>query len=233
MVWRKRGGADVRVARSVGLGAGLAAMVSGCAAPPLGPLVPVVPGPGKDLAQFQDDDLACRSYAQASVAGQAEAANSRAVGGTVLSAALGAGLGAIVGGGRGAAFGAATGVGLGTGLNAGASAGEQYGIQYRFDAAYAQCMYSRGDQVPGFPPVAAAPPADAPASYDGQGGSLVRRVQGELYRLGYLGSPPDGVAGPQTAGAIQNFQAGNGLPVDGAVTPILLEQLREIRTVAR
>ena len=210
--------------------------VSACAAPPLGPLVPVVPGPNKPFAQFQDDDLSCRSFAQGQVAGEAEAVNQRAVGGAVLSTALGVGLGAIVGGGQGAAFGAVTGAGIGTGLNAGASAGAQGGIQYQYDNAYAQCMYAHGNQVPGYAPPQAyasyapayAPPT--PAYSQSDRGSLIAAVQGELDRLGYLAMPPDGIAGRQTTGAIRTFQEARDLPVDGVASPFLLDRLREIQT---
>ncbi len=40
-----------------------------------------------------------------------------------------------------------------------------YGLQYRYNVAYEQCMYSKGNQLPGYmPPVATAPapPSAAP-----------------------------------------------------------------------
>ena len=66
---------------------------------------------------------------------------------------LGAGLGAAIGGGRGAAIGAGSGAIAGTGLGMGSSANEQYGIQQQYDNAFAQCMYAKGNMVPGYGPM--------------------------------------------------------------------------------
>lgn len=200
-----------------------AAALAACAAPPMGPMVQVMPGPGKPFSQFQSDDAECRGFASSQVAGQAEVANQRAIGGAALTTVLGAGLGAAVGGGRGAAIGAASGAGLGAGIGAGSTSGAQVGIQVQYDAAYSQCMYSRGNQVPGYVP---AMPAYAPAAYSA-GPGLTRAVQVELNRLGYLRAPVDGVAGPQTVSAIQSFEASHGLPVDGAPSRYLLDRLRD------
>jgi hypothetical protein len=185
-------------------------------------MVQVMPGPGKAFGAFQGDDANCRGFANMQVAGQAEAANQQAVGGAVLSTALGAGLGAAIGGGRGAAIGAASGAGFGAAAGAGGTAGAQMGIQMQYDAAYSQCMYSRGNQVPGYSPVGAYEPAAYPAS-----GSLVRLVQLELNRLRYLNAPADGAMGARTAAAIRQFESTHGLPVDGLATPYLLDRLRE------
>ena len=197
--------------------------LAGCAATPMGPMVQVMPGPGKPFSEFQADDANCRGFANMQTAGQAQAVNQQAVGGAVLGTALGAGLGAAIGGGRGAAIGAASGAGLGTAYGAAGTSNAQVGIQMQYDAAYSQCMYSRGNQVPGY-----APP---PAVYDGAAypasAGLVRSVQLELNRLGYRRGGVDGVMGRQTAAAIREFEASRGLPVDGAATPYLLDRLRE------
>ncbi|MBV8916137.1 MAG: peptidoglycan-binding protein [Acetobacteraceae bacterium] len=199
------------------------AALTGCAAPPMGPMVQVMPGPGKPFSDFQADDANCRGFASMQTAGQAQAANQQAVGGAVLTTALGAGLGAAIGGGRGAAIGAASGAGLGAAYGAAGTANAQGGIQMQYDAAYSQCMYSLGNQVPGFAPLAAA---YEPAAYPA-GPGLVRAVQWELNRLGYRVGPPDGMAGGRTLTAIRDFQAAHGLPADGAATPSLLDQLRQ------
>lgn len=125
------------------------AVLAGCATPPMGPMVAVMPGPNKPSQAFQDDDMTCRGYAQQMVAGQAQAANNQAVGAGVLGTVLGAGLGAAIGGGRGAAIGAAGGALGGTAIGTSQSQAAQYGIQRQYDNAYMQCMYSRGNQVPG------------------------------------------------------------------------------------
>lgn len=126
----------------------VAALVSGCVTPPMGPTIPVMPGPNKSFEAFQQDQNVCENYASQSVAGQAEAANNAAVGTGILGTALGAGLGAAVGGGRGAAIGAASGAVVGTAVGANQSAGAQYTLQQRYDISFAQCMASKGNKVP-------------------------------------------------------------------------------------
>ncbi len=197
-------------------------MLAGCAMTPMGPTVQVMPGPGKPFSAFQADDVQCRGFASNAVAGQADVANQQAVGGAVLTTVLGAGLGAAVGGGRGAGIGAASGAGLGAGLGAGASSGAQGGIQYQYDIAYSQCMYTRGDQVPGYAPQVTYTPAGYPGSRN-----LVRAIQLELNRLGYGVGRADGVAGPATISSIQNYEASHGFPVDGTPSDALLAQLRQ------
>ncbi len=127
----------------------VALMASACATQPMGPRVNVLPGPNKPFDAFEQDREACTQYAQQVVGGQAQQANNQAVGGAILGTVLGAGLGAAVGGGRGAAIGAASGAVVGTAAGASGSAHSQYGIQQQYDNAYSQCMYSRGNQVPG------------------------------------------------------------------------------------
>lgn len=187
----------------------------------MGPMIQVLPGPNKPFAQFQDEDMSCRSFAQGQVAGQAQAANNTAVGGAVLSTVIGAGLGAAIGGGRGAAVGAATGAGFGAAAGAGGSSGAQVGIQMQYDNAYSQCMYARGNQVPGYAP---QPVGYAPV---GARDGLVQAVQIELNRLGYMRGPADGRPGPQTVNAISSYEASHGLPVDGVASPYLLDNLRQ------
>ncbi len=199
------------------------ALVAGCAAPPMGPLVQVLPGPNKPYSQFVSEDGQCRAQANYQVAGQAESANNRAVGGAVLSTVLGAGLGAAIGGGRGAAVGAATGAGVGAGIGAGSSTGAQGGIQAQYDAVYSQCMYAAGNQVPGVAPVVAYQPAPYPVV---QRDPLVRDIQLELRRHRYFAGRPDGIEGPDTAQAIQSFQSSHNMQPDGVPSPYILNALR-------
>jgi Putative peptidoglycan binding domain len=205
------------------------ALLAGCAQTPMGPTVAVMPGPGKPFDAFQADQATCKSFAAGQVQGQAQAANQQAVGAAVLTTALGAGLGAAGGAlggnaGAGAAVGAAVGAGAGTAIGANGSSNAQMGIQAQYDNAFAQCMYSRGDQVPGYAaPVAMAPP---PSYSGGPDPALVRSVQTELIRLRYLGDVADGTAGPKTVAAIRSYERATGLPVDGAVSPGLLAKLQ-------
>lgn len=196
-------------------------LLTGCAQTPMGPMIPVAPGPGKSFQAFQYDDGSCRQFAQQSVAGQVQSANDRAVAGAAITTVIGAGLGAAIGGGRGAAIGAASGAGLGTGIGASSTANQQYGIQAQYDNAYAQCMYANGESVPGYGPPMSQPPPPPP----GPDISLTQAVQMELIRLGYLRGAADGVVGPQTASAISQFESMSGLPVDGYPSAPLLARL--------
>ncbi|MDR3435392.1 YMGG-like glycine zipper-containing protein [Telmatospirillum sp.] len=132
--------------------------LGGCASTPKGPSIEVMPAPNKPFQVFDDDDRTCRYYADRQISGQAEDVNQRAVGGAVLGTVLGAGLGAAIDGGRGAGVGAAAGALLGTGVGASSSQQAQYPLQRRYDIAYSQCMYAKGNQVPGMRPIVAAPP---------------------------------------------------------------------------
>ncbi|MGH6875890.1 MAG: glycine zipper family protein, partial [Rhizomicrobium sp.] len=86
------------ITRTVVLTTALATALSGCVTPPMGPMIPVMPGPNKSLQAFQQDETTCEGYASRRVAGGAEAANNAAIGEGVLGTALGAGLGAALGG---------------------------------------------------------------------------------------------------------------------------------------
>jgi Glycine-zipper domain len=133
-------------------------LLSACAAVPTGPSVMVLPGVGKPFDQFQVDDVACRQFAQAQTglppgeAGRQSTINTAALG-TVLGAGAGAVLGAAAGdAGVGAAIGAGSGLLVGTagGAEAGASASRV--LQSRYDVSYMQCMYAKGNQLPGTRP---------------------------------------------------------------------------------
>lgn len=144
-----------------GFAAGLLApaLLAGCAQEPMGPTIAVMPAPGKPFSVFQEDQAICKNYASNEVAGGAQAANNRQVGTAVLGTLLGVGLGAAVGGGRGAAIGAGAGAIGGTAFGAGPATRSQYSLQERYNLTYAQCMYSRGNQVPSYqPPPGYRPP---------------------------------------------------------------------------
>ena len=120
-----------------------------------GPSVLVLPGSGKSFEQFQADDAVCRQWAaqQIGTAPQ-EAANQStaksAVAGTVIGAGLGAAIGSASGAaGTGAAIGAASGLLLGSAAGASAGYASGYEAQRRYDIAYQQCMYAKGNVTPG------------------------------------------------------------------------------------
>jgi hypothetical protein len=114
-----------------------------------------LPGTSKSFDQFQADDVWCRQYAQYSIGGAdpTQAANNAAAANAVTGAALGAAAGAILGSvtgqaGQGAAIGAGTGLLFGGAAGANASGYTYYQAQRQYDAAYLQCMYAKGNQVP-------------------------------------------------------------------------------------
>lgn len=132
---------------------GIAALaLAGCAStPPPGPSVMVLPGTGKSFDEFRHDDHDCRGYA--SVQSGAQAADQAASDATVNSAAVGALVGAAAGaalGGNGHAAVAGAGVGTATGalVGTGNAAQGTYTVQRRYDNAFTQCMYAKGNKVP-------------------------------------------------------------------------------------
>jgi hypothetical protein len=139
-------------------------VLGACASEPLGPTIAVMPAQGKSFDTFQGDQALCKQFAAGEVGGGAQQANNRQVGTAVVGTLLGAGLGAAIGGGRGAAIGAGAGALGGTAVGAGPSGRAQYSLQERYDLAYTQCMYSRGNQVPGYQ-AAGAPPPPPPPGY--------------------------------------------------------------------
>jgi len=129
--------------------------VAGCATVPRGPSVMALPGPGKTFEQFQADDAVCRQWAAQQIGQSPQQTVSQntaagAVAGTVIGAGLGAAIGAASGSpGAGAAIGAGSGLLVGTA--SGANVGQYYGweAQRRYDIAYTQCMYAKGNDIPG------------------------------------------------------------------------------------
>lgn len=136
--------------RSLALALPCTLVLIGCATQPMGPTVLVMPAPTKPFEVFQQDQAMCMQYAQSMVGGQAQAANERAVGSAAVGAVLGAALGAAVGNHQGAGIGAAGGAIVGTSAAGPGTSYSQGTIQYQYNNAYLQCMYARGNQVPGY-----------------------------------------------------------------------------------
>ncbi len=236
---------------SRGAAISVALLLTACAAQPYGPTVAVYPSPNKPPDVFLEDEAACRDYARAQVDGRVSGIDRNTVASAVVGTVLGAGLGAAFGRGEGAAIGAASGAVVGTAIGSSNAAVGQRGVQRDYDGAYLQCMYSKGDQVPGAQPIVYSPPppqgmrapeapspagaayspppvrADPQALGDSAGlrRDLVRNVQIELKRLGML-DVADGVLGAKTEAAISTFERVKGLPVDGLPSPALLEALK-------
>jgi uncharacterized protein YcfJ len=132
-----------------------AVAVSGCATMPSGPSVMVLPAPGKSFETFQADDQVCRDWAARQTgATPADTVNQNIAGGAVVGTLMGAGLGAAIGAasgnaGTGAAIGAGIGALGGTAVASQPAFAAGGDAQRRYDIAYQQCMYTKGNQIPG------------------------------------------------------------------------------------
>jgi peptidoglycan-associated lipoprotein len=134
----------------------LVVMLSGCATMPTGPNVAVLPGPGKPFEVFMADDAICRQWAQQQIGGASpsQIANQNLATGATVGALAGAAMGVAIGAatgnaGAGAAIGGATGLLGGTAMGSNVGASSEYQLQRRYDIAYQQCMYAKGNQIPG------------------------------------------------------------------------------------
>jgi hypothetical protein len=130
-------------------------LIGGCATFPSGPSVLVLPAPGKPFDVFQAEDAACRAWASQQAGMDPQQAYNQntaagAVAGTLIGAGLGAAIGAATGNpGAGAAIGAGSGLATGTIAGSGSGQAAGYEAQRRYDIAYQQCMYAKGNQIPG------------------------------------------------------------------------------------
>ena len=141
-------------ARRTVLSVGASLLLTACASVPTGPSVMVLPGNGRNFEQFRADDADCRQWAlyqtgtTPNKAGTTSAVTGAAVG-TVVGAGLGAAIGAAAGSpATGAAVGAGAGLLGGTAVGAGNAYGAGSSVQRRYDIAYMQCMYAKGNQIP-------------------------------------------------------------------------------------
>lgn len=129
--------------------AGLA-LAAGCSTLPTGPSVMALPGTGKSFEQFRTDDADCQIYATDRTGGTTanQAATDAAVRSAAVGTAIGAVAGAAIGGRDGAGVGAGTGLLLGSAAGSNAAYGTAGATQRRYDNAYIQCMYAKGQKVP-------------------------------------------------------------------------------------
>jgi hypothetical protein len=157
------------------------AMLGGCATMPTGPTVTVLPGTGKPFEVFQADDYICRQWAQQQIGGASpsQTANQNLAAGAAVGTLVGAGLGAAIGAasgnaGAGAAIGAGTGLLGGTAMASNPAYASEWQLQRQYDIAYQQCMYAKGNQIPGVvrqpartsaPPLPPSPPRFSEGSW--------------------------------------------------------------------
>lgn len=143
-------------------------LLPGCAGLPLGPSVPVMPAPGKPFDLFVDEEYLCRRFAEEQVGISPQQAvqqevTTGAVVGTAIGAAAGTAIGAAAGDiGTGAIVGSGMGLMGGSAAGAGSGAASSWAIQRRYDIAYEQCMYAKGNQLPGYPTTYSAMPFGPP-----------------------------------------------------------------------
>ena len=162
-------------------------ILAGCAATmPNGPSVAVMPAAGKPFELFVTEDRQCRQFAQQSIGMSVnQAATESEVRSIAAGTAIGAVAGAIGGGHEGAGTGAAIGMLTGAAIGSGEAQYSGHEAQRRYDIAYQQCMYAKGNMLPqayqyqprtiySYPPAPPSapsyyppppPPASAPSYY--------------------------------------------------------------------
>ncbi|MES2106397.1 MAG: hypothetical protein V4634_20420 [Pseudomonadota bacterium] len=150
------------LASIIGVGS---SVLFGCAQMPSGPTVAVMPPQNKPFEVFMQDDQVCRNWAAQSIGvpGNDAAAESFAAS-TVVGTALGAAVGAATGGRGSTGTGAAVGALVGASVGSGQSAATAWNAQRRYDIAYQQCMYSKGNLIPTYYRGYSRYPAPAPVS---------------------------------------------------------------------
>lgn len=127
-------------------------MFSGCMTTgPIGPRVAVMPAPGKPFEVFAAEEHLCRQYAEQSIGLTPDvAASKNFAGSAVAGTVIGATAGALLGGREGAGAGAGVGLLAGSASGSNQAAYSSRDAQWRYDNAYMQCMYAKGNQVPGY-----------------------------------------------------------------------------------
>jgi uncharacterized protein YcfJ len=151
--------------KTTSAGATLVVLLAGCASIPAGPTVAVMPAPGKPFEVFQADDAICRQFAQQQLGTNPnDVAREQVVSGAAAGAAIGAVSGALLGHGHSGSIESGAGAGVLFGSAAGANAAAESGmsLQRRYNIAYEQCMYAKGNQIPGYSRPAYAPPPPQP-----------------------------------------------------------------------
>jgi hypothetical protein len=130
-------------------------VLTACVSAPTGPTIAVMPREGKPFEVFKKEDQECREFAQNSVQdGNAAALKAGAIS-AATGAAIGAAAGAMYQGGSGPNVGTGAAIGMVGGAAVGAmgASNKETQAQTQYNTAYQQCMFAKGNQVPGFKPV--------------------------------------------------------------------------------
>ncbi|MHB8346068.1 MAG: glycine zipper family protein [Acidiferrobacterales bacterium] len=156
----------MRLRSNLVLSAAIGMALAGCVSIPTGPSVAVMPGPGKPFSQFQEDNFVCREFAREQIGTRPNRiAHEQVLTGAATGAVLGAAAGALLGHGQEAVgTGAGAGLLLGSAAGANAATGSTMSLQHRYNIAYEQCMYAKGNLIPGYaaPRYYAPPPPPRP-----------------------------------------------------------------------
>lgn len=130
-------------------------VLSACVSAPTGPTIAIMPREGKSFEEFKKDDDECRAFAAKSVQDGNTAALKEGAISTATGAAIGAAAGALYQGGssKNVGTGAAIGMVGGAAVGAMGASSKETQAQTQYNTAYQQCMYTKGNQVPGFKPV--------------------------------------------------------------------------------
>jgi len=210
----------------------------GCGQAPIGPTVQVMPAPGKPLDMYQQEFMKCKQYAFDMIGGQSavDQVNNQAVTKTLIGVSVGALAGAATGqavegnAGPGAQVGAAGGLVAGTGVAAADTANANMTLQQMYDNAFSQCMYSKGNQVPGMaqptpPPTADESESSQVYSHEKKADPKLLKAQQELKDAGYDPGSVDGLTGRKTKEALSQFQKDHNLKVTGRLNKETLSML--------
>jgi hypothetical protein len=145
----------------------IATAIAGCVQMPTGPTVQVTPPPGKPFEVFVAEVQTCRNYAAQNVGYTPDQAAAHSLAESeVVATVIGTAAAAILGGHRAVGTGAAAGLLVGAELGVPAAQESGYSAQQRYDIAYSQCMYAKGNYLGGYPfpasTLQAAPPPPPP-----------------------------------------------------------------------
>ena len=154
-----RPGAAAQARAPIAIACGVAAaLLSSCVSMPVGPTVAAMPAPNKPFEVFVQDDQLCRNWAGASIGRGGDAASKQLFASALAGAAIGTVAGALAGDHHGAGTGAAVGTVIGSGVGAEQSGVTAWTAQRNYDVAYQQCMYAKGNVIPGYYPYPVPPP---------------------------------------------------------------------------
>lgn len=128
------------------------ALLAGCVTVPMAPTVAAMPPPNKPFQVFAADDQTCRHWAGGAAGQGYDAAANQMAASTIVGAVLGAAAGALAGNSHDAAVGASIGTLFGGSVGAQQSSAITWNAQRSYDIAYQQCMYARGNVIPGYNP---------------------------------------------------------------------------------